>query len=116
MSPTWRRFCERGTRCLSRLLPILLVAVAALAFTFLTVPISAIAGDGVGQPAGRFDSIESFAGQSVAPHPPAAPPASPSPAAHVMSGWWLLPLMTGLAGLGGLLLVLDRHHCFDELD
>jgi len=44
------------------------------------------------------------------------PPVSPDGGLRDVSGWWLLPLVFGLAGLGGLLVVLDRHHCFDELD
>lgn len=79
-------------RCLSRLLPIFLVALAALALTFLTLPTSAFAEDRVGQPASQSGGL------------------------RAVSGWWLLPLGAGLAGLGGLLVVLDRNHCFDELD
>lgn len=71
------------------MLPIFLAALAALALTFLSVSTSAFAGDRVGQPAGGLRDV---------------------------SVWWLLPLVCGLAGLGGLLVVLDRHHYFDELD
>lgn len=92
------------------------MAVAALAL-FLGVPTSSFAGDRVGQQAGLFVSTESPADTPVAPLPPAAPPVSPGSSAHeAISEWWLLPLVIGLSGLGGLLFVLDRHRCFDNLD
>ena len=91
------------------------MAVAALAL-FLSVPTAAFAGDRVGQPAGPFVSTESPADTPVAPLPPAAPPVSPGSSAPAVSEWWLLPLVVGLSGLGGLLFVLDRHRCFDDLD
>lgn len=117
MSPTRRRFRERGSRCPSRRLPIIPVAFAALALAFLCVPEPAFAGDQGGQPAGLFVSTESPADEPVAPLPPAASPDSPNGNERLdLYAWWLLPLGAGLAGLGGLLVALDRRRCFDQLD
>jgi len=99
------------------LLPIFLVALSALALTFLTVANSAFARDGrEGPSAGLVVSTEYLADQPVAPYPPTASPASSDGGARDVSGWWLLPLAAGLAAWGGLLVMLDWLHYFDDLD